>query len=445
MSGPDRPQDDTPSGGVPRIPPPRDAAEDGAWPPPTLPPPPDEDRDGPPAGAPGLRTSGSGTPGIPAGRREGAARPPEYSHDVLKSLLGAWALAACSTGETGAVEEHLTHCARCADEALRLRDAVGLLHPEDGLDLDPMLRSEVLDNCLAQRPARISVPVWAAPYDAETARLDALLHDMAEEEWRTPVRLRWFDGREHTHRTTTVWGVLEHLLAVDGSLAVVLGLPDPLPADARPEESAVSDPTARTEAAWRSRALGDRVREAWRDQRHALIRTVPFGGDRTPELPVPYGGFELPLRDSFLERAFECWVHAGDIADAVDYPYELPAAPHLEQMLDLAVRLLPDALAARRRKGLAAPPRALTAAGAPGRTLHLEVEGPGGGDWYVPLDSPGAAASAENTVAHVALDEREFCRLAAGHIPPAEAAAGQDGDREAVRDVLFATASLSRL
>jgi hypothetical protein len=48
-------------------------------------------------------------------------------------------------------------------------------------------------------------------------------------------------------------------------------------------------------------------------------------------------------------------------------------------------------------------------------------------------------------VAHVALDDVEFCQLAAGHVSPAEAAAGQSGDREAIRDVLFAVATLSRL
>ncbi|MGO4425619.1 immediate early protein, partial [Streptomyces sp. MCAF7] len=77
------------------------------------------------------------------------------------------------------------------------------------------------------------------------------------------------------------------------------------------------------------------------------------------------------------------------------------------------------------------------------RTLHLEVEG--SGDWYIPLDSPAAQPSPEDAVAHIALDREAFYQLAAGHVPPQEAAAGQLGDPEAIRDVLFATASLSRL
>ncbi|MFE7121537.1 MDMPI N domain containing protein, partial [Streptomyces sp. NPDC057654] len=184
---------------------------------------------------------------------------------------------------------------------------------------------------------------------------------------------------------------------------------------------------------------------AWRDQGHALLRTVSFAGRGAAGLDVSYGQFTLPLRDSFLDRAFECWVHAGDIADAVDYPYDPPSSAHLNRMIDLAARLLPGALAQRRRTGLASPAHGPVLVGAPGRSLHLEIEGSGGGDWYIALDSPAALGTAAESVAHVALDGAEFCRLAAGHVPPEEAAAGQDGDREAIRDVLFAAAALSRL
>jgi hypothetical protein len=371
---------------------------------------------------------------------------PVLEHRVLKSLLGAWALAACSPEETAAVEEHLGECGGCADEALRLREAVGLLHPAESLDLDPSLRARVLQGCLDRRPPRVPVPEWAAPYDAETARLDALLQDFGDAEWHAPVRLRWFRRDEPTSRRTTVAGVIAHLLTVDGMVAAALGLPDPLgdvPAD-RPT------PSARTEAYWRASHFPPTraVRAPWREQAHDLVRTVSFTGGGTGALSVPYGDFALPLRDAMLDRAFECWVHAEDIAEAVDYPYEPPSGSDLHHMVDLAARLLPSVLSARRQAGLAAPApegRRLVSAGRPGRSLRLEIEGSGGGEWLIPLDSPAAVGSAEHEVAHVALDGAEFCRLAAGHVPPAEAAAGQLGDREAIRDVLFAAASLSRM
>ncbi|MFF8413810.1 maleylpyruvate isomerase N-terminal domain-containing protein [Streptomyces omiyaensis] len=368
--------------------------------------------------------------------------PPVLSHTVLKSLLGAWALSACSAAETRAVEDHLTACAPCAEEALRLRDAVTLLHEDRDLDLDPLLRSRVLENCLGRRPARIPVPAWATPYDAETARLDALLRDIGESEWHAPVRLKWYEDDRPVRRKSTVAGVIGHLLAVDGLVSGALGLADPLGPDV-PELT----PTERTEALWEAldRPANRSLRAPWRDQSHALVRTVSFAGRGVSDLTVTYGDFALPLKDALLERAFECWLHADDIANAVAYPYDPPSGPHLHGMIDLAARLLPAAVAHRRRAGLAAPPRHLVAAGAPGRSLHLEVEGAGGGHWYVPLDSPAALGSPDHAVAQVAMDGVEFCQLIAGHISPQEAAAGQDGDREAIRDVLSAAASLSRL
>jgi hypothetical protein len=412
---------------VPRVPPPRDPVEDGPLGPAPVPPEPV-----PPEPVAPRRS----------GRDEAYERAatPGYDHSTLKSLLGAWALAACSPEETLAVERHLTDCAACADEAVRLRDAVQLLEPYDPLDLDPALRARVLRTCLGRRPARVPVPEWSSPYDAETARLDALLRSLGAQDWFEPVTLRWHSGSH----VTSVARVIEHLTAVDGLIAVALGLTEPLGAD----PGAPSEPRARTEEYWRrfpERPARD-VHDTWREQGGSLLRTVSFAGDSAGGLDVSYGPqAALPLRDAFLDRAFECWIHADDIAGAVDYPYDPPAPRHLHRMIDLAARLLPGALAVRRRNGLADPPTGLVEAGAPGRSLCLEVEGAGGGEWFIPLDSPGAAASEEHSVAHIALESLAFCKLAAGHLSPQELATGQEGDRGAIRDVLFAAASLSRL
>lgn len=171
--------------------------------------------------------------------------PLVLEHDVLRSLLGAWALAACAPEETLAVEEHLGDCGACADEARRLREAVGLLQRPEPLDLDPTLRTRVLEGCLDRRPPRIPVPEWATAYDAETARLDALLQDFGDAEWHAPVRLRWFKDDEQTTRRTTVAGVIAHLLSVDGLVAVALGLDDPL--TIKPETPVAPTPADRTD------------------------------------------------------------------------------------------------------------------------------------------------------------------------------------------------------
>lgn len=370
--------------------------------------------------------------------------PPRLEHHVLKSLLGAWALAACAPAETAAVDEHLGDCGSCADEALRLRGAVGLLQRPESLDLDPGLRTRVLNSCLRRRPARVPVPEWAAAYDAETARLDALLQDFGDAEWHAPVRLRWYEADEASTRRTTVAGVIAHLLTVDGLVAVALGLDDPLGdiAPARPT------PADRTEVCRQATRIppSRSVRTTWREQSRALVRTVASTGSGAGATTVPYGDYNLPLRDAMLDRAFECWVHAEDIAEAVDYPYDPPSGRHLHHIVDLAARMLPAVLEHRRLLGLASPTgHRPVAVGEPGRSLRLEIEGCGGGEWLIPLDSPAARGSAEHEVAHVALDSVEFCRLAAGHLAPRDAAAGQTGDREAIRDVLSAAAHMSRM
>ncbi|MFD8911248.1 zf-HC2 domain-containing protein [Streptomyces sp. NPDC059575] len=368
---------------------------------------------------------------LPREGGEGAEVGAALSHEVLRSLLGAWALAACSAAETEAVEEHLGECGACADEARRLREAVGLLHRPEPLDVDPTLRTRVLETCLSRRPPRIPVPDWADAYDAETARLDALLQDFGDAEWHAPVRLRWFGAEGETSRRTTVAGVIAHLLSVDGLVATALGLEDPLTDALAAQARGSGGPAERTEAFWRASHFPPtrHVREPWRDQSHRLVRTASFTGGRARGFEVSYGDFALPLHDAMLDRAFECWIHAEDIAKAVDYPYDPPAPRHLGKLIDLAIRTLPAVLAAHPR--------------APAGTVLLEIEGsPYGGTYPIPLDPRTPDA---DQVAQVALDGVEFCRLAAGHVSPEEAAAGQKGDRDAIKAVLTATASLSRM
>ncbi|MFB7289481.1 maleylpyruvate isomerase N-terminal domain-containing protein [Actinacidiphila glaucinigra] len=436
MNGPAENGETPPPGtNLPRVPMPRGAAEDGPLPEvgPVSPSSPDAPAHGASPAAEAARE-----PEREPAREPVQPEPPRYDHRVLRSLLGAWALSACSRDEAGAVEVHLTDCAPCAEEAVRLRRAVGLLHQDESLDLDPLLRARVLEGCLGRRPARIPVPEWAAPYDAETARLDALLADLGEPEWDMPVKLIWAGGT----RELTLCGVLAHLGSVDGVVATALGLDDPLGPGAprtRLERTALAGERCR-------RHTHAFVRNKWRTQTRDIVRTLSFAGSATGGLPVDFADAVVPMRDALIDRAFECWIHAEDIAQALDYPeYGPPAAPHLNRMIDLAARMLPTALAALRQAGLAESTAKLVRAGTPGRTLDLHVEGSGGGHWYISLDSPGAIGTPEAVVAEIAVDQLDFCQLAAGHIAPGRIAAGRDGDSAAIRDVLHATASLSRL
>ncbi|MGW7443816.1 zf-HC2 domain-containing protein [Kitasatospora sp. NPDC054795] len=397
----------------------------------------------------------------------------EERHDALRSMLGAWALGACPAREAAELEQHLRDCRECAEEAARLREAAGWLSLDEPLDQPGSLRQQVLDWCLARRPAQLPVPAWGMPYTAETAKLDALLRDLGPEEWQEVAELPWHGGTERLRPAE----VLGHLTAVDGFLALALGLPDPVPAApgppaapagrrVPPQEPAAGPSVPRVPpqggryagvTARTGRLIADQaglapqsVRSRWRRQAHDLVRSaalVPQGNT-----PVDYGFAVLPLRDAFVDRAFECFVHGEDVARAVAYPYDPPTPQHLRQMVELVVRLLPRALAGLR----AARPEHAGAPGAPeggartARRVRLMVDGPAGGEWLITLDGGDGAAVGSGgppggePVASMVLDGLELCQLAAAHRDPDRLPVGEHGDRSAVREVLHALPLLSR-
>ncbi|GAA1220221.1 zf-HC2 domain-containing protein [Kitasatospora nipponensis] len=402
------------------------------------------------------------------GSEHGAARGPadEPSHETLRGLLGAWALRACPPAEAAELERHLARCRECAEEGDRLRRAAARLTADDPLDRPDGLRQQVLDFCLTRRAARRPLAPWAQPYAAETAKLDALLRDLGRAEWQEVAELPWHGGVLRLRPAE----VLCHLAAVDGLLAVALGLPDPLePAPARVPRQADGpgggDRGANGAAAapWAGLlARGERlaeqyadrppeaVRARWRRQSLDLLRTV----EPTSAADVDYGPVAVPLQDAFVDRAFECWIHGEDVARAVDYPYAAPAPAHLRQMVDLAARMLPAALAGRRQAAYAGDTGRRRAP----RVLRLVIEGSAAGEWLIPLDGavdgpPGAAGPGSgrgadqrpvDPVAELVMDGVEFCQLAAAHRSPDRLPVGEYGDRAAIRELLAAVPLLSR-
>ncbi|MGK4582542.1 zf-HC2 domain-containing protein [Kitasatospora sp. HPMI-4] len=380
-------------------------------------------------------------------------------HDSLRSLLGAWALDACPRREAAEVARHLTLCPECAEEASRLRNAAARLSADDPLDPPGSLRQQVLDWCLARRPAELPVPAWAAPYAAETAKLDALLRDLGPDEWHEVAELPWHGGVQRWRPAE----VLCHLAAVDGLLAPALGLPDPVPGAAGPAgvpprvppQAAPGLPSQppppghgplgvleRSERLMADLAGSDpaAVRSVWRRHSQTLVRGAALRADGAA--PVDFGFATVPLGDAFLDRAFECWIHGDDIARAVDYPYAPPKPGHLRSMIDLAARMLPLALAELRQPqpepaGFGGPPPR-------GRVVRMVADGPGGGEWLIPLDGPGPPPDDADPIASMVLDGLDFCRLAAAHQHPEHVLVGEFGDRTAIREVLRAAPLLSR-
>ncbi|WP_052432981.1 zf-HC2 domain-containing protein [Streptacidiphilus carbonis] len=380
---------------------------------------------------------------IPPGSPEPPQRRPGGTpdHDTLRGLLGAWALDACPAEEAAQVQQHLAGCPGCAEEAGRLRHAAGWLSADEPLDPAPILRTQVLARALARRAPEVRVPEYAGAFVAETARLDALLRDLGELDWLERAELPWHGGSEHWRPAE----VLCHLTAVDGVVSRALGLPDPVPS---PDGGIdLVERTARLMAQQRRRGP-ETVRAFWREQTRALVETaalVDAAGQPSAaaDLPVDYGAFQLPLRDAFVDRAFECWIHAEDIAEAVGWPYGPPRGAHIRAMVELATRLLPYALTTLRMAGPGSP----TARQGQG-AVKLIIEGRGESEWLVPLeipapDAPPLRADTE-PVATVAIDGVEFCFLCAAHRDPDRTPHGIIGDRNAARDLLHAARLLSR-
>ncbi|MFD7981916.1 zf-HC2 domain-containing protein [Kitasatospora indigofera] len=238
-----------------------------------------------------------------------AAPLTEQQHEDLRSLLGAWALGACPRREAAALERHLRHCPDCAEEGARLRDAAGWLSADEPLDPSGALRQQVLDWCLARRPAELPVPAWGAPYAAETAKLDALLRDLGPEEWQEIVELPWHGGTDRLRPAE----VLSHLAAVDGYLALSLGLPDPVPAGPGPAAPAAGPGPAAGAAATparrhRSRPGGPRRGSPGRaPRRSAGSSTAPSGwpppGPAAPPSPSARCGAGRPAPWSAAPRS----------------------------------------------------------------------------------------------------------------------------------------------
>jgi uncharacterized protein (TIGR03083 family) len=231
-----------------------------------------------------------------------------------------------------------------------------------------MTWSTVLTAALSRRPSGFpdleALPPEAVPYGVEVRKLDLLLEKVTPREWRTPV----LPG-------LTTQGLVSHLADNDAKLAVAL-------------EVAVS--------------------AAWRTQAFALLRcalTVPLSRR------VDVDGLSLPVRNAYLARAFETWIHADDIRLATGRPADPPCPSHLRALADLHIRSLPAALK------LSGRPR-------PDRTVLIRLTGAFVREWRIPLSRN---ASPEPAVALTA-DALEFCYLAANRRTPGSVPIAVVGD-----------------
>lgn len=244
------------------------------------------------------------------------------------------------------------------------------------------LRSTVLAAALDRRPAGFpdpeALPAAAVPYSAEVGKLDRLLREVTEKQWRTTVL-----GELTTRQ------LVEHLTENDAKLAAALHLGVP---------------------------ASKQAHDLWRDLAFGLLRHAVHAPltDR-----VEVGGLSTPARNAYLGRAFETWIHADDIRSALGRPADPPSPTHLQALADLHIRSLPTALR-------------LSGRTVPDLTAQVRLTGAFTHEWRIPLSRNG---SGEPEVT-ITADALEFCYLAANRRAPGTVPMTVTGDRAIADDLL---------
>ncbi|MEV4314402.1 maleylpyruvate isomerase family mycothiol-dependent enzyme [Actinocrispum sp. NPDC049592] len=237
-------------------------------------------------------------------------------------------------------------------------------------------------------------------YAAMAAALDALLGELAAADWATIA----------AYGDWSVHDLVAHLAATDSLLADQLRL--------TPSLDTIDTRTDATVARERTRQPAD-TWDLWRTQAALLcLQLADLPGDH----PISLRPVTMPLADIMASRAFETWVHAGDIAAAVGRDLPAPPGEHVHRIADLGARILPSAAV---RGGVVLN----------GRSLRLVLTGEGGGSWLVPGSSDPAA--------ELELDVLAFCRLMGDRLSAADAEVTIRGDEALGHQVLAAAASLA--
>jgi uncharacterized protein (TIGR03083 family) len=242
----------------------------------------------------------------------------------------------------------------------------------------------MLAAALDRRPAGFpdpeALPAAAAPYGAEVGKLDTLLREVTAKQWRAKVL-----GELTTQR------LVDHLTGHDAKLALALDMPVP--------------------AAGPSRA-----HHVWRDMAFGLLRhavRAPLTGR------IEVGGLSMTVRNAYLSRAFETWIHADDIRLAIGRPTDPPHPTHLQALADLHIRSLPTALR------LSGRPQ-------PDRTARVRLSGAVTQEWHLPLSRTATTEPAVTITA----DALEFCYLAANRRAPGTVPVTVTGDHAIAGDLL---------
>jgi uncharacterized protein (TIGR03084 family) len=243
------------------------------------------------------------------------------------------------------------------------------------------------------------MPSDVADLADQHAELDGLLTPLDQPAWDRPSALEGW----------SVGDVVLHLAQTDEmALASAEGHFDDFlerrTRDLGPAES-VDDGAALMVAHERG-APGPELLDRWRRSSSAVREAL---GAADPHDRVQWVAGQLSVRTLATTRLAECWIHSGDVADAIRQV--LPPTDRLRAIARLAWRTLPYAFdqAGRTMSG----------------PVAFELRSPSGEPWtFVPDDPPATVIRGEGF---------ELCRVAARRVDPADTALVAEGpDADAV-------------
>lgn len=326
--------------------------------------------------------------------------------ETFDDLLGAYALDAVDADEARAMEEFLAVHPEHEREVERLRAAAAWYGATESEPPPPQLRAAIL-HC------------------AETRLAGAVAHDAAAEALHQAVA-RAIDADRASARTVNGLDVRElvvHLVAMESMVCGWAGRSTEPDLHGRD----IAGRTREACAAFAGMPLADVVAR-WDAAARALRGAAEAAVARGEQLPW-FGGAWSPS-DVLTARAFETWTHAGDIAEATGRARPGLSAAAFGAMAELSMQMLPACLDVRGTTRSSA-------------TARLILDGPGGGDWIVPLTPDGPTAAAPSVV--LATGVVDWCLRVGDRLAPGELRVDIDGDVELGRELVAAASTFATL
>ncbi len=234
---------------------------------------------------------------------------------------------------------------------------------------------------------------------AQHAALRDILDGCEAADWELPTRCEGWDVADvvlHLAQTDEL-AAASALGRLGGGQTDFFGL--------RHEAALSVDEAAATQVAVERELGGGAIRERWRASSVALLETLRNGD---PHARVMWVAGQLSLQTLVATRLSECWIHTGDVANALGF--EPAPTDRLRHIARLAWRTLPYAFE-QAGSQLQGP-------------VAIDLIGPRGDLWqFLPDGQP---------VTTVTGPASEFCEVAARRRKPADSqlvCTGPDGNR----------------